>query len=183
MPTNKNIVNFPLAIKTAVWSILANVHTAMPGEIVDYDPETVTATIEPSVKRKMANGEILTMPLLNMVPILFPRTADFGLTFPLKKGDGVLVIFSERALDTWWNKGKGFVPATIRKFDLSDGIAIPGLFTKNNGIAADDKLRLKFKDVFLETDGDDFTLTNGSAIIKSDGGSIDINDGNLRVTQ
>jgi hypothetical protein len=64
-------------------------------------------------------------PILD-VPILFPRCGAFALTLPLAAGDEVLVHFSSRCIDGWWqNSGLSNQPE-LRMHDLSDGFAFPG---------------------------------------------------------
>jgi hypothetical protein len=69
------------------------------------------------------------MPVINNVPVIWPRTSLGSISFPLTHGDGVLLIFSERSLDEWLSNGGALAPNDPRQFDLSDAIAIPGLFS------------------------------------------------------
>ena len=63
------------------------------------------------------------------VPVLFPRSRKAAVTFPLEKGDTVLLVFAERSLDEWIEKGGNKVsPEDPRRHDMSDAIAIPGCF-------------------------------------------------------
>ena len=66
-------------------------------------------------------------PLLINIPILFQQVGGYVISFPIKKGDECLVIFSDLSIDNWWLKGNVQNPVEIRRHDLSDGIAIFGL--------------------------------------------------------
>lgn len=48
------------------------------------------------------------------------------LTLPVAIGDEVLIVFSSRCIDAWWQSGGIQLPMEIRMHDLSDGFAIPG---------------------------------------------------------
>src|ERR1019366_1339884 len=60
------------------------------------------------------------------VPIVFPSAGGFTITLPITVGDEVLVIFSSRCIDGWWQNGGIQAPIEFRMHDLSDGFAIPG---------------------------------------------------------
>jgi hypothetical protein len=113
-------------IKMAIESDKVDNHTALPAEIVSYDSAMQTCSASISINR-VSNGEIIVLPVLSGIPVVFPRNSSAGFTFPLVKGDGVLIIFSERNLDKWKTFGPGEPPVDARKFDLSDAIAVPGL--------------------------------------------------------
>lgn len=119
------------ALKQAIDYTLSHIHIALPGIIIKFDEATKLAEVQPSLQRKYLDGSTLDMPNIVNVPVIFQQSKDFSDTYPLNKGDGVLLIFSERALERWLNNGHGSEPGARRKFDLSDAIAIPGLFAKN----------------------------------------------------
>jgi hypothetical protein len=145
--------------RNSVYSILNNVHTAMPGIIVDYDSETNKATIQPALNKNYTTGP-LPLPILENVPVMFQRSDSFTFHFPIKEGDYVLLIFVERSIDLWKAVGGQVTPNDKRKFDLSDAIAIPGL--------------MPFTETPTENNNEDFVLSYaGSTIrIKSDGAIV-----------
>lgn len=69
---------------------------------------------------------MITMAPLVDVPVIFPSAGGFALTFPLLAGDEVLVMFSARCIDGWWQNSGVQPQAEFRMHDLSDGFAIPG---------------------------------------------------------
>lgn len=120
--------------RNCVWSQLNTVHTCLPGIVKAYEPSTNKATIQPALNKAYASGT-MDMPLLENVPIMFPK----NIFFPVNEGDYVLLLFAERAIDLWLSVGGQVTPTDPRKFNLSDAIAIPGLepfttdFSSNNG--------------------------------------------------
>jgi len=116
------------AVRAAVLYQIGGMNTAMPGQIVDYDYSTQKATIQPVLNKVYTNGDIVQMPILNNVPVMFPRAGGASLTFPVVKGDTCLLVFSSRSLDNWKESGGIVSPEDPRKFDLSDAVAIVGLY-------------------------------------------------------
>ena len=147
-------------IQTAIESYLVELNTSMPGEIVSYDASTQTATVQPLFKRTFVNGiepVVLDLPQITSVPVMFPRSADSFIHFPIATGDPCLIIFAQRSLDNWAQSGGCVDPDDDRRHDLSDAIAIPGLSASNNS--------------FEVSDPEAVTVKNGDSeiILKSDG--------------
>jgi hypothetical protein len=117
------------AIQTVIWSVLSTVNTCLPGRIESYSDNK--ASVQPLIKRKNLSNTVETLPIISNVPVVFPRTQTTGITFPIKKGDGCLLVFSQRAMERFLSSGEIVEPGDSRKFDLTDAIAIPGLFSFN----------------------------------------------------
>ena len=117
------------AVSISFWSLMAGVHTCLPGRIESYSNQK--ANVKPLIQKKYLNGEIVSLPVISNVPIVFPRSESVGITFPIKKGDGCIILFSERSMERWLSSGDDVEPGDSRKFDLSDAIAIPGLYSFN----------------------------------------------------
>jgi hypothetical protein len=103
-----------------------SIYTALPGKIVSFDPATQRATVQPLYKAKF-NGEATAMPELVEVPVVFPRGGGYAITFPVKAGDGVQLMFQSRNSDLWYQDGGEQEGFSARMHDLSDAVAIPGL--------------------------------------------------------
>ncbi len=112
----------------AVSEQLGETYTAMPAVVESYDPAKQTITARPALRRKYADGSVVERPLIPNVPVAFPRGGGASMTFPLKKGDSVFLIFSMRSLDVWKTKGGVVDPQDPRKFNVTDAIAIPGVY-------------------------------------------------------
>lgn len=106
------------------------IKVAMPGIIQSFDPDTVTAVVQPGLRCVQNNNDGTTTtteyPLLVDVPVVFPRGGGCTLTFPVKAGDECLLIFSDRCIDFWWQSGGVQEPVDTRQHDLSDAFAIVG---------------------------------------------------------
>lgn len=133
----------------------ANIHTAMPGEIIDFNDEECSATVQPHQMRRFSGqDEPVKLPPISKVPIQFPRTQNAWIRFPLSPGDKVTVIFASRSLDGWLQgDGTPVYDDDHRRFALTDAIAIPGIYPFAQGIkpkGAKSSVELAYKDTYLE---------------------------------
>lgn len=146
------------AMRQAVLFQLYDVHTALPGQIISYDYSTQKATIQPCLKKSYLDGTTQEMPILNNVPVIFPRAGEASLTFPVMPRDTCLLLFIERSTDLWKSVGGVVAPNDPRKFDLSDAIAIMGLmpFSENSLSENNEDVLLTYKNssIRIKASGD-----------------------------
>lgn len=107
-----------------IHAALLDVLTALPGKVVAYAGGR--ATVQPTLGKRLANGDVLPAPQIFDVPVVFPTGmgGKAKLSVPLEAGDPVLLIFSSRGLDEWKTTGEA-TPETLRTFDLTDAFALP----------------------------------------------------------
>ena len=107
--------------QASIWSALPAIVTS-----VDLAKQTISAqpTIQGVITDSEGNSTNTNLPLLVDVPICFPRAGGFAITFPIAVNDEVLIIFSARCIDGWWQSGKISPQMELRMHDLSDGFAI-----------------------------------------------------------
>lgn len=126
-------------IKAGVDSALDDLHTAMPAVVESYDASTQLAEVVPAIMRRFfkpdGTEDKRTFPKISNVPVCFPRAGDHFISFPIKQGDYVLLVFSERSIDQWLEKGDKQDPVITTKHDLSDAIAIAGVYPKTKKLA------------------------------------------------
>jgi hypothetical protein len=171
--------NLTEVITSGIERVLANVHTAMPGIVESYDSGTNTASVQPALKRKYADDNAaVDLPLVSRVPVVFPRTADAHLALPVAKGDGVLLVFSERGLARWLDRGGLVDPEEPAMFSMNDAVAIPGVYPKADAPArngADDSVELANKTSYIEIKDDgEILVKNGTLEFKMGGGEVRI---------
>lgn len=155
------------AIRNMINTGIANLHICLPGEIVKY--ENGIAEVQPLLRRVYRDGTELDLPVIPRVPVVHPRTMTAGIQLPVQKGDGCLLLFAERSLDVWLSKGNIVSPDDFRKFDLSDAIAIPGLYSFNT-------------EPLDSSNTSALILKNKSGtVVLEENGRVNINDGNLTV--
>lgn len=100
-------------------------HTSLPGEIVDFDPATQTATVKIMYKPTV-NGQAVEPPLLKKVPVSQPRAGGFSMTAPLKPGDPLNISFDGADTSDYYETGQQSAGGTKRMNSLSDATATPG---------------------------------------------------------
>lgn len=142
-------------------SLLLDTHTCLPGIIKSFDAATQTATVQAAIKRQFildddSDGWV-ELPLCVDVPVHFPAGGGFVLTFPVADGDECLVVFSERAIDFWWDRGGVQEPSEYRLHDLSDAFAIVGFSSRPRAIPA------------VATDATELRARDGSLVLRIDG--------------
>jgi hypothetical protein len=118
-------------VRLAIDSRLLDVHVALPCRVEVYNPATQTVDALPMVRRAIVdsagNTQHEELPVLPNVPVLFPRSAAFSATWPIAKGDHVLVVFCSSAIGNWRQSGDIADPGDLRRHDLSHAVAIPGV--------------------------------------------------------
>ena len=117
------------------------IHCALPGVIEAFDENEQTVSVRLAVREKVRDetGEGYTekeIPVLQNVPIFFPRAGGWSLLFPIQKGDECLVVFCDRCIDGWWQSGGVQSQAESRSHDYSDGIALIGPWSQPRRIKA-----------------------------------------------
>lgn len=145
-----------------------DLHTMLPGIIQSFDAAKQTAVVQPAIKRIFTELGPVNLPLCVDVPVAFPGGGDFFLTFPVKAGDECILMFSERAIDNWYDKGGVQLPSEYRIHDLSDGVAIVGLNSQPKKLAA------------LQTTGAELRTRDRATYLRLEAGTIYIK-GNLNI--
>jgi len=167
MSNPKNLPDTPTldqVISTMVERKLLDIHTSIPGIVESYNAEKKTCTVKPALKKTLLDGTELDHALLTDVPVGFYQTDSFIFSFPLKKGDTVNLIVSERSLDIWKVQGGVVNPKDPRKFNLSDAIAYPSIKPVGKGMPVDTQHALiQHGSAFIKLSQDGkFAIGNGS---------------------
>lgn len=117
---------FTQQVEDTARAVVDEIHTALPGTIVSFNPGSGTATVKPNGKYLTADGKSLNYPKISEVPVQFPfcQTAGVGIAFPVGKGDSCIIIVSEVELDEWRT---GAESEGSLRFDLTSAMCIPGL--------------------------------------------------------
>ena len=124
---------FTQGIKNIVSDMIRDMHTMIPGKIVSFDADKCEATVQPIAKFRKPNGELLDYAQINNVPVYFPQASGQNviIAYPVRENDACMLFFAEQALDQW-RTGIDF--STELKFDLTNAVAMVGLFAKPNQI-------------------------------------------------
>ena len=165
--------DFVDAVSKVVDSHINELHTAVPAEIVSVNYEDCTVDVLPKAKLTLTSGQVFDYPQINCVPVLFPcgTNKDAVIVYPIQKGDGCLLVFSEQSLDYWKSSG---VTSSELKFSLSNAIAIPGLFAKPSSDIVE---AAKTKSIIIRNGDAKISLSKDKITIKGD---IEL-EGNLNI--
>lgn len=128
-------IDVPSLIKQGVLNYIKDLHTCLPGKIVEFDPQTQTAKVQPMIRRVFKGKEPEDLPVIPKVPVHFSKSGGFAITSPVKRGDECLIIFCERSIDNWYFEGKPKEPNDLRFHDITDAFCIVGISSKPNVIS------------------------------------------------
>lgn len=118
-------------MQSAVEHYLENQNTAIPGFVIRTinSLQTQQVDVQIAINFKGYDGTSQERPPILNVPVVFPASSTSAITFPLRPGDPVLLIFSQRGLSAWKSSnGYASTPTDYRMHDVKDCFAIPGAF-------------------------------------------------------
>lgn len=147
---------------------LRELHFALPGQVTEYNSVTNQVSVRPQIKRKYKGADTAhDLPIVNNVPVVFPRTANAHLSLPLAVGDFGQIVFNERSLDLWQERGRAVDPEDPRKLDLNDAVFLPGLYPQTQMIMRSgeaNSLEIRNNTAHVEiTDGGKYKIQNETA--------------------
>ncbi len=142
-------------IQAAIDARMSRLHTAAPARVVSYNKARNTVDVEPQFHNTyevLETGELVheKASTIQDVPIAWPRAGGHSVTFPLAKGDPVLLVYCERDLGQWRAVGEAGPTGDLRPHRLSGAVAYPGgAFAEGEalpaGSVADDAITLVSK--------------------------------------
>lgn len=89
------------------------------GTVKSFDPATQTISVQPDYQ-PVHNGEKVAMPVLDEVPVRFPRAGGFVITTPIKAGDKVVLRPQMRSSEEFHTGGDYTPVSDNRSMSLSD---------------------------------------------------------------
>lgn len=161
---------------------LSTINCHQVGEIVSFNASNQTAEVQIKML-KPYNGELKSYPILIDCPCIVLGGGKGRITFPIQAGDSCVVLFNDRDIDNWFSGGQTMQPRTNRMHSFSDAIALVGVHNKQNKISdyLNDGTEFKYGNSTIKLQDDKVTITNGSAQIVMNSGSITI-VGNVAIT-
>jgi len=134
----------PDLVEAIVEHSLWDLHTCLPAKIITIDYAQQKATVQPLIKERNRDAKandkgLQDMPVIQGVPVVFPSANTGILTFPIKAGDIVLVVFAERSVDNFvFSDGaKPVDPDDFRKHNYTDAFCIAGLYPFKKALGID----------------------------------------------
>lgn len=127
-PRNAEIINYALDL------FRAGLYVGRPVRVDAVDTDKCTVDVVPMLTDSYEDDTEKTvsysLPIIPAIPIMFPEGNDFVDTWPIKKGDQGWILFADRSLDQWQqkgNKGDPVDPLTEFRHALpAKGLFLPG---------------------------------------------------------
>lgn len=160
----------------------SNLYSSAPGIIQSFDAVNQTVTVQLSIKKyNRKNKQYEDIAPIVDVPIVLPVCDSHVFTYPIKKGDEVIVNFADRAIDNWFEKGGTQEPIEDRIHSISDGFAVLGVNSKPRLISnystnsTDIRNRSRTQFISLEESGKIDLYTDNANIDAFSGNNIEFN--------
>lgn len=166
--------------------IMSTIRVSMPGTIETFDAASQTVSVKPSINDSIIhNGKRkwVPLPIIEAVPVSFPRGGDWAVTLPVKPGDACILVFADSCIDGFQQSGQESTQAEVRHHDLSDAMAIVGISTGNAPVPgySPDHLELRNKSLSVKISLPDGGVTITSPSVSISAPSVDI-AGSVAVT-
>ena len=158
-------------IQSHINKLKDTLYTNSVGEIVAINgTNSITSVdVRPSVNRLYNDGEERQKPTIYNVPVVFPSGGGGIISFPLKVGDTVLLIFGREDISNFLKDKRLGRPATQRKFSINDAIAIPCLNPFNDSLKpSKDSVEIKYKGSVVRIDSDGNVEVNSQSKVSVD---------------
>lgn len=167
-----------------------HVYTSMPAKVISVDnfSSNQTVDIQPQIVDTFKDNKNVELPPILDVPVAFPSAGGGILSFPIKVGDTVLAVFSQKSIEEWLDSradNTSYTPSDKRSYSLNDAIAIPGLYTKVTNLnpnATDVELKFNNMSIRLGADGNLYVDSDSQINIVSGGNTTIGVTGNLEAT-
>lgn len=129
--------NLKILLNEAKAEIFATLNCIQVGRIEKVTPGAQTVEIQLQIRRLAADGTSTLYPLLVDCPYFVLQGGGAYIDMPISVGDYCIVLFNDRCIDNWWSTANVADPASSRKHNLSDALAIVGLNPKTAALDMD----------------------------------------------
>ena len=133
--------------------VASNIRVCMPAKIESYDYKTQKASVKITMQELYDDGSTVDYPVISGVPVVFMAAGGASINLPVLKGDSCLVIFFDRDMSNWLLGGAGQKPNSTRTHNMSDAVALMGLYSFNTTSKAENNT-----DVLINYSGSKITI-------------------------
>ena len=124
--------NLTTFIQTNIERRERQVQTSFPAKVISWATTTNTVKLEPQFTEtwvtrdgQRIQEETPEGRYIENVPVLFPRSGSWAITFPIEAGSYGLVTCTKYSLDVWRNQGNATDPGDLRRFTMSGAVFHP----------------------------------------------------------
>lgn len=118
-------------LELAISGALDDVRVALPARVLAYDATKQRVDVQPLVMDRVEGEDGRVAPArvaaINDVPVMFQGGGGCSETYPIDKGDTVLLVFCSSAIAAWKSRGGEVDPGDARHHQLSDAVAYAGV--------------------------------------------------------
>lgn len=122
----------PELVKKAIAGALQDVHVALPGQVVSWDPILNLADVQVMIQHPVYDDDndrvYEDIGTLVEVPVVWPRAGGCVITMPLASGDSGLLVFCSSPIGEWRMSGQSSQPADASRQSIGWPVFLPGLF-------------------------------------------------------
>lgn len=134
------MTTLPEVIESFISKFKSNLNTCVPAyitEVVTEGDYIKWVSVRIVNHKAYKNGEVFKRQEITNVPLLFPSSSEGIMSYPVKTGDPVLLMFSQEDIDKFLHDGLvDESPNTFRRFSMTDAVAIPCIHPTNSSIKA-----------------------------------------------
>lgn len=160
-------------------NIMANLNCHNIGRILEFDPQTQTATIELMQIKQFNNNLYNPAPLVG-VPLIIYGAGGGHITLPDPTGTICLLFFMDRNIDAFLETGESYLPDTSRMHDFTDCVALTTFKTLVNPLTEYDEkaVTIMNEEIIEEVKQKSFIKVYSQQILMQNtlGGQISVTD-------
>lgn len=123
-------------IRLALGKLGAELHVAFPARVQSIDAGGNRVDVLPQFKRNIEaidkSRVVEELPVIPSVPIAWPRSKGYAITWPLTTDDTVMVVVTDRNLGDWLEQNRAIDVGDVRTHILDGAVAVPGLYAREN---------------------------------------------------
>lgn len=166
-------------IQSHIKDFESQLYTSCPAVVDSYNPYDCTVNVFPAIYKAETDGLLIQDQILKRVPLHFQATQELGITFPIRKGDTVLLVFGHSDIENWSNKIEDYVaPKTYRRHNMNDAFAIAGVFKYDKSpvqSGTEEDLNIRYNGSFVRIKANGDVEVNSTGDIKATaGGDVNI---------
>lgn len=173
-PNNEAPPTMTEVLNQAQKAMSLGMKVSSPAQVIKYDKDKQTVDVRPSIKSKGTDGKFVQSPIIYSVPVAFARANSSMIAMPIKAGDNVNLVYSDRSLDKWKASGSEVENDDDRSHHGSDCVAYVGMYSEGKALPLNNS-----EDIIIKNDKE----KNGLEIrVKPNGHIQIINNGEELIT-
>lgn len=168
---NTDYEDFSIAIDFILNEFKKELNVCIPAIIDSYDRSKKRAIVQIATQKITSGNESVKLPKILDVPHLCQGGGGYLLNTNLKKGDGVLVIFSNRCISKFKDMIDIYTPDNYHVLDINDAMIV-ATFVKS--VSSEDKISLQ------SIDGEKkIAISDNSIILKNKNAVFEIHENKI----